>query len=122
MDQAAAAVVDPTPARSPSSAPLGLDADLLRRLSATFGPAVVILLVQLVLEHRSDAFLADIRAFCGRLGLPLRLRDMDASIDAADAAETIATRSYAEAPYIRNIETPVDAGTIAAAITRLEAM
>jgi len=59
------------------------------------------LLVQLCLEGRSDAFLADMVAFYRAVNLPTNLNELGFSGDLQQAFETIASRSIAEAPYIR---------------------
>ncbi|WP_164209305.1 iron-containing alcohol dehydrogenase, partial [Stenotrophomonas maltophilia] len=58
------------------------------------------LLVQLVVERRSAAFLSELKGFYQRLGLPLKLADLGFTGDVAAALEIIAARTIAEAPYI----------------------
>jgi glycerol dehydrogenase len=77
-------------------------------------------LVQLVLEQRPEAFVRDIRDFCVRLGLPVRLSELGVTGDLAPVMQTIAERSMAEAPFIRQIEKPIDAARIVAAMETLE--
>lgn len=79
------------------------------------------LLVQLVVEGRPAEFLSDFRSFYQRLGLPLKLADMGLSGDVAAALQTIAERTIAEAPYIRQIEAELDGAKLKAALERVEA-
>lgn len=58
------------------------------------------LLVQLLAEGREDAFLADLLAFYGRLGLPRALEDF--GVCDPEAVERIVAVSWDTAPYIRN--------------------
>lgn len=80
------------------------------------------LLVQLVMEGRPAAFIAELRAFYRQLGLPLSLADLGLAEEKGDAIARIAKRSFAEAPYIRHIEAEVDERVIVSAIETLEAM
>ncbi|MDH8346309.1 hypothetical protein QIG64_28275, partial [Klebsiella pneumoniae] len=59
------------------------------------------LLTQLCLEQRSQEFLADIMTFFKTVGLPTSLKDLGFSGDRQDGIQTIAQRSIAEAPYLR---------------------
>ncbi|BAT58016.1 glycerol dehydrogenase [Variibacter gotjawalensis] len=79
-------------------------------------------LVQLVLEEQPTDFIRDVRDFCSRIKLPVRLGDLGVIGDVSPAMETIAARSMAEAPFIRQIEKPVDHARLVAAMRTLEAM
>lgn len=74
------------------------------------------LLVQWVLEGRSDAFMADQLAFYGRIGLPRTLQELGLTGDPAQAATTIARDSWARAPYVKALTAPVDPERLEAAI------
>lgn len=79
------------------------------------------LLVQLVVEGRSAAFLSEFKGFYQRLGLPLKLADLGLTGDVAAALALIAERTIAEAPYIRQIEAELDGTKLKAALERVEA-
>lgn len=79
-------------------------------------------LVQLVIEERAPDFIGDVRDFCARIALPVRLGDFGVTGDLAPVMDTIAARSLAEAPFIRQIEKPIDQPRIVAAIRTLETM
>jgi len=78
------------------------------------------LLVQWVLEDRTEEFLADQLAFYRRIGLPRTLRELGLQGDPADAAATIAQDSWARAPYIRALAHPIDPARLEAAIRMTE--
>ena len=59
------------------------------------------LLTQLCLEQRSPEFLADMVAFFKTIGLPTSLKDLGFFGDEQAGIRTIAQRSIAEAPYLR---------------------
>jgi len=75
-------------------------------------------LVQLCLEQRDDDFLADMVAFYRALGLPTSLNDLGFSGNEQDAIATIASRSIAEAPYLKQFAGPVTQQNLVAAIEK----
>jgi glycerol dehydrogenase len=77
------------------------------------------LLVQLVLEGRDDAFLADIEGFYRQTGLPVCLADLGLP-DATDAEIGAIAEGTMTAPHVRNFQRPLDAGQIAAAVLTVE--
>ncbi|MFG1464707.1 glycerol dehydrogenase [Xanthobacter sp. DSM 24535] len=77
------------------------------------------LLVQLAAEGRDDAFLADVRAFCVRLGLPVSLAAFGIG-DVAAAVERIVEVSWETAPYIRNFAAPISPDVLKQAFARVE--
>ncbi|QCI62910.1 glycerol dehydrogenase [Phreatobacter stygius] len=79
------------------------------------------LLAQLVVERRPADFLSDFRGFYQRLGLPLKLADLGFTGDRGAALRTIAERTIAEAPYIRQIEAELDVAKLTAALEQVEA-
>lgn len=80
------------------------------------------LLAQLCLEGRDEAFLADMKAFYRAVGLPVSFADLGLS-DARDAAiRTIAARTLADAPYVRNFQSEVTEASLAAALARADAL
>ncbi|MCZ0736642.1 glycerol dehydrogenase [Phreatobacter sp. AB_2022a] len=79
------------------------------------------LIVQLVMEGRDEAFMRDIRAFYRTLGLPLKLADLGADGEIGAALTMIAERTIREAPYIRQIEAPMNVATLKAALAHVEA-
>lgn len=78
------------------------------------------LLVQIVLEGRDAATFDDLRGFCGRVGLPTRLRDFGFEGDVAAIARAIARITWERAPYVKHARAPIDAGRIERAILELE--
>jgi glycerol dehydrogenase len=76
------------------------------------------LLAQLCLEGRSDAFLADMKAFYRAVGLPVALADLGLRDGAAAAIETIAARTLADAPYVQNFQSEVTQANLTAALAR----
>jgi len=78
------------------------------------------LLVQLDLEQRDEAFMADIRAFYRAAGLPLKLADLGADRVSNSTVATIAELSAAAA-HMKKFNRPVSAENIADAIARIEA-
>jgi glycerol dehydrogenase len=79
------------------------------------------LMVQLVLEGRDDAFLADLRAFCRSVGLPVSLAELGLERPTDDDFRLMAERSMTAA-YIKFMTVPVDAGRLEAAIRRADAL
>lgn len=79
------------------------------------------LLVQLCLENRPDAFVAELVAFYRRIGLPTSMKALGLTEDFAGAVETIASRSIAEAPYIRQFDGEITQQTVVAALRRADA-
>lgn len=80
------------------------------------------LLAQLCLEDRPAAFIAELVAFYRQIGLPTSMRGLGFTGDLTDAVERIASRSIAEAPYIRQFEGEITQHRIIAALTRAEAL
>jgi glycerol dehydrogenase len=80
------------------------------------------LLVQLVLEGRDPAYLANLMDFYGRTGLPRKLHDLGFTGDPASVAQRIADVTWERAPYVRNLVAPVDAARIHQAILAVEAL
>ncbi|MBE0595366.1 MAG: iron-containing alcohol dehydrogenase, partial [Gemmatimonadales bacterium] len=78
------------------------------------------LLVQWVLEERTEEFLADQLAFYRRIGLPRTLRELGLQGDPAAAAATIAQDSWTRAPYVRALTQPIDPARLEAAIRMTE--
>jgi glycerol dehydrogenase len=74
------------------------------------------LLVQLVLEQRPAAFLAELEAFYARMGLPRSLNDLGLRGDPEEAARKIAQDTWARAPYVKALTSPIDVDRLAAAI------
>jgi glycerol dehydrogenase len=79
------------------------------------------LMVQLVLEGRDEAFLADLRGFCRAVGLPVSLKDLGLDQPTAEDFRLMAERSMTAA-YIKFMTVPVDAGRLQAAIRRADAL
>lgn len=78
------------------------------------------LLVQLVLERRPAAFIADMRDFFGRVALPRTLGEL--GMPAPDATEIAAIAGGTmTAPHVRNFMRTLDAADIAEAIRAVEA-
>jgi len=75
--------------------------------------------VQLVLEHRDAAFMADHAAFFRAIGLPLSLADLGMTRPSAVELDTIADLTLA-APHMRNFERPVSREDMIAAMRTLE--
>ncbi len=79
------------------------------------------LLVQLTLEERDAAFMAELRGFYQRTGLPQDLNELGLGRAASeDEIETIA-RQTMTAPHVRNFPTALSAERIAGAIRQVEA-
>lgn len=74
------------------------------------------LLTQLCLEGRMPEFLADMTGFFRTLGLPTSLKDMGFSGDVGEGIRTIARRSIAEAPYLKQFAGPVTEQNLIAAL------
>lgn len=77
------------------------------------------LLVQFVLEQRSDAFLAEQFAFYRAVGLPTGLRELGLAKPATQQLSTIAALTL-DAPHIRNFERRLTHGDLVEAMARLE--
>ena len=75
--------------------------------------------VQLVLERRSESFLADHAAFCSEAGLPLSLAKMGLPNPTADQLGIIADLTLA-APHLKNVERPVSRDEFIGAMQRVE--
>lgn len=102
---------------------------MTRGLSAVAGTATTLhglqvaygLLVQLTLEERDPAFMAELRSFYLRTGLPQDLGELGLARAATDEEiETIA-RLTMTAPHVRNFPTALSAERIASAIRSVEA-
>lgn len=78
------------------------------------------LLTQLCLEQRSPEFLAEIVAFFKTVGLPTSLKDLGFAGDTQDGIRTIAQRSIAEAPYLRQFVGTVTEQSLTAALDRAD--
>lgn len=78
------------------------------------------LLVQLVLESRSDAFMDDMYGFYRDARLPLKLADLGHDGKSNSDIDTIAQVS-AEAAHMKKFYRPISADDIARAITQIEA-
>lgn len=74
------------------------------------------LLTQLCLEGRSDDFLADMVGFFRAVGLPSTLAGLGFSGDRTACIRTIAQRSMAEAPYLKQFVGTVSEETLIAAL------
>ncbi|MFG1413868.1 glycerol dehydrogenase [Xanthobacter sp. VTT E-85241] len=77
-------------------------------------------LVQLLLEGREDAFMDDIIAFYGRIGLPVSLVALSGAGPTHEEVETIA-RLTLTAPHARHFPRVLEETEIVAAIAALEA-
>lgn len=91
-------------------------ANALHGLQVAYGVTV-----QLVLEGRSEEFLADHAAFYREVGLPLTLADLGQSDITQDSFETIAGLTLA-APHMANFPSPVTAPQFVAAMRKAEAI
>lgn len=77
------------------------------------------LMVQLVLERRSEDFLADMRAFYRQVGLPVSLAELGAS-DTSDAAFSAIAGPTLAAPHAKNFERRLEVQDLVDAMRRLE--
>ena len=80
------------------------------------------LLVQLVLEERPAAFVADLVDFYTRLGLPRSLAQLGYIGDVAPAAAQIARYTWERAPFVRHLVKPVDEARLERAVRAADAM
>lgn len=78
------------------------------------------LMTQLCLEQRPADFLADMVAFYQAVGLPTSLKDLGLSGDVQGAIQTIAQRSIAEAPYLRQFVGAVTEENLIAALAKAD--
>lgn len=78
------------------------------------------LLVQLCLERRAPAFIAELKAFYRQAGLPVGLSGLGLVADKDQAIRTIAQRTVADAPYVQQFQTRVDAQHLAQAIAQAD--
>ncbi|MGL4557430.1 MAG: glycerol dehydrogenase, partial [Afipia sp.] len=78
------------------------------------------LLTQLCLEQRSSEFLSDMVAFFKTVGLPTSLKDLGFSGDTQEGIRTIARRSIAEAPYLRQFVGDVTEQNLVAALDQAD--
>jgi glycerol dehydrogenase len=74
------------------------------------------LLTQLYLEQRPEGFLVDMVAFYQAIGLPTSLKDLGFSGNAEEGIRTIAERSIAEAPYLKQFVGDVTLQSLMAAL------
>lgn len=74
------------------------------------------LLVQLVLEKRPAAFIDDLVAFYGSIGLPRSLHELGLKADPVAAAGVIARDTWQRAPYVRAMTVEVTPGGIEQAL------
>ncbi|WP_144108258.1 glycerol dehydrogenase [Paraburkholderia sp. BCC1886] len=77
------------------------------------------LLVQFLLENRSDAFMAEQFAFYRAVGLAVNLRGLNAPDASAETIRVIADGTMAS-PHLKHFERPLTAADFVAAMTRLE--
>jgi glycerol dehydrogenase len=80
------------------------------------------LLTQLCLEQRSAEFLADMVAFYRAVGLPMTLKDLGFAGDIRQGIRTIAQRSVAEAPYLKQFVGTVSEDTLVTALTQADSL
>lgn len=80
------------------------------------------LLAQLCLEQRAEGFITELVAFYRRIGLPTSMSALGFTGDLADALKTIAMRSLAEAPYIRQFDGEITEQRIVAALMRADSL
>lgn len=92
-------------------------ADALHGEQVAFG-----LLVQLVLEQRAESFIDELVGFYRCIGLPCSLHDLGLRGDAQQAARDIARDTWARAPYVRALTSPVDEQRLAAAVLEAHAL
>lgn len=79
------------------------------------------LLVQLRLEKRPAAFISELRTFYRQLGLPVNLSDLGFfGNEKGSAIRIIAERTVADAPYVQQFQTRVDAHDLAEAIAQAD--
>ena len=78
------------------------------------------LLVQLVLEERSDAFMADIKGFYRQVGLPVTLAELGVTDPTNGMFEAIAGPTLA-APHAKNFQRTLTEHDLAGAMRQLEA-
>ncbi len=76
------------------------------------------LIVQLVMEDRPEAELADISGFYQRIGLPRTLFELGYSGDPEAILETIARTTIEQAPYVRNFSKDVTMQSLQDALRR----
>lgn len=80
------------------------------------------LLVQLLLEERPAAYVADLVDFYARMGLPRSLAQLGYSGDPARVASQIARHTWERAPYVRYLTKPVDAVRLEEAVLAADAL
>lgn len=80
------------------------------------------LMVQLVAEGRSKAFLDDMTDFYRCVGLPRSLRDLGYAGDPAAVIPHIAEMSWARAAYVKNMVPPSSEAALAKAIAEADRM
>ncbi|WP_332743342.1 glycerol dehydrogenase [Hydrogenophaga sp.] len=102
---------------------------MTRGLSAIAGTATSLhglqvaygLLVQLTLEEREPTFMAELRGFYSRIGLPQDLGELGLARTATDEEIETISRLTMTAPHVRNFPTALSAERIALAIRSVEA-
>ena len=90
-------------------------ANALHGLQVAYG-----LLVQLTLEQRDARFLAELRDFYKRIGLPRNLNQLGLGHEATDDEIQIIARQTMTAPHIKNFPTILNAEHIESAIREVE--
>lgn len=80
------------------------------------------LLVQLILEERPAAYVADLVDFYGRMGLPCSLAQLGYPGDPAGVAAQIARYTWERAPYVRALVKPVDEARLERAVLAADAL
>ena len=80
------------------------------------------LLVQLLLEERPAAYVADLVGFYARMGLPRSLAELGYSGDRRQAAAQIARYTWERAPYVRQLIKPVDEARLERAVLAADAL
>jgi glycerol dehydrogenase len=76
------------------------------------------LIVQLVLEGRSEAEIEELLGFYTRIGLPRNFSMLGHTGAASEITAKIAHHTWATAPYVRHLNAPVDAERIEAALVQ----
>lgn len=77
------------------------------------------LMVQLTAENRSEAFIADLRAFYAQLGLPVRLADLGVNAVTPELLEQIVAPTLG-APHARNFSPALNSTNLTEAMQCLE--
>lgn len=80
------------------------------------------LIVQLVLEGRSEAEIEELLGFYTRIGLPRNFSMLGHTGATSEITAKIAHHTWATAPYVRHLNAPVDAERIEAALVQADRM